>query len=398
MSEVLTDPQAEAALLAVCFQSRPARDRARTHVTGADFWNPQHEKVWQAMSRLDREQRPVEWVSMADVLSSEPAALRMLPDLTTNPAYAANVDEYANLVRAWSMRRRMRTLAARVTQECSRSTIDPATLAATMTQEFASVQRTSESQDVTGYTMRELLADPDDEPEWVIPGLLAKGDRMILTGEEGLGKSHLLRQFAIHAAAGLHPFTMEHIRPMRTLIVDCENPLRGFKRKSRRQVAWAQQHGQDPIDRIYVDPRHRMDITRDADLAAIHRLLDAWQPDLMVIGPLYRLVEGGINDDDDASPVLAALDTIHGRDVLLLTEAHAGHSQGKGKVRELRPRGSSALLGWPDFGYGMRWDEERGAVDFVPWRGDRDERNWPSSIRRARDGDRWIEHFTAESD
>jgi RecA-family ATPase len=40
----------------------------------------------------------------------------------------------------------------------------------------------------------------------VIPGLLERRDRLMLTGEEGLGKSYLLRQIAVMAAAGLDPF------------------------------------------------------------------------------------------------------------------------------------------------------------------------------------------------
>ena len=48
------------------------------------------------------------------------------------------------------------------------------------------------------------------------------------------------------------------------------------------------------------------------------------------------------------------------------------------------PRGSSALLGWPEFGYGLRWADEstkdRRIVEFVSWRGDRDERAWPSML------------------
>jgi hypothetical protein len=48
----------------------------------------------------------------------------------------------------------------------------------------------------------------------------------------------------------------------------------------------------------------------------------------------------------------------------------------------MRPRGSAALMGWPEFGYGLRWNEV-GDVDMVAWRGDRDERNWPLRIKRG---------------
>ena len=38
-------------------------------------------------------------------------------------------------------------------------------------------------------TLREILATEDEPEDWVIPGLFERGDRLILTGYEGLGLS-----------------------------------------------------------------------------------------------------------------------------------------------------------------------------------------------------------------
>ena len=70
-------------------------------------------------------------------------------------------------------------------------------------------------------------------------------------------------------------------------------------------------------------------------------------------------------------------------DCALITEHHAPH--GEGPVRSVRPVGSSLLMRWPEFGYGLRWTEDpQGAVkrtvDMVSWRGDRDEREWPDML------------------
>ncbi len=121
----------------------------------------------------------------------------------------------------------------------------------------------------------------------------------------------------------------------------------------------------------------------------LHREVDVAKPDVIVVGPLYRLTNRAIQTDDEAAPVLSALDTLRDRGCSLIIEAHAGHSRESGEggrpgERDLRPRGSSALLGWPEFGYGMRSTND-GKVRLVPWRGDRDERGWPQFLRRARD-------------
>ena len=65
-------------------------------------------------------------------------------------------------------------------------------------------------------------------------------------------------------------------------------------------------------------------------------------------------------------------------------EAHAGHGRGVDGTRDLRPRGSAALLGWPEFGLGIAPDPDDASLSrVVRWRGDRDERDWPEALRRG---------------
>ncbi len=389
--DIRSDRHAEAALLAACLVSKTARQEARRHIFGGDFDNPTHEAIWDSIASLDRQGKQVDAVTVMSDLGN-PAAKALMPGLVTMIALPDSVAEYASIVRGWSVRRKIHNAAI----QAQRDAFAPGnvgTVAAQVASKFIGIRDGGNSNDdMTAVTVAELLAETDDEPEWLIPGLLEKRDRLILTGEEGLGKSHLLRQFAIHAAAGLHPFqNVGHIPAVRTLIIDCENTWAQVRRKVRGSVDYVMRYGENPADRIMVDCTNRMDITRDRDLARIHQLLDVWQPELVVIGPLYRLVPRALQTDDDTAPVLAALDTIRDRGAALLMEAHAGHALGKGGVRDLRPRGSSSLLGWPEFGYGMRNIGSEGYADLVPWRGNREERMWPQRMVRA-DGFRWMPH------
>lgn len=212
-----------------------------------------------------------------------------------------------------------------------------------------------------------------------------RADGMFVVGRECIPthNSSLLRQIAVLTAAGLHPFRAgKHVDPVRAVIIDCENSERQVKRQLRPLHSQACISGSDPGPRVLIECTGRLDITRDRDLAEIHHLLDAMSPDMCVLGPMYRLAPRGVNSDDEAGPVLAALDTIRDRGVALLIEAHAGHAIGGDGRRNFRPRGSSALLGWPEFGYGMA-DIGGGCCDLLPWRGDRDERAWPTRLRRA---------------
>ncbi len=388
MSDRRHDADAERALLAACLTSKTARIEARRHLMRGDFDDLRHERIWDAMATLDRAGKAVEAVTLMAVVGAGTPEGALLPELVTTVGVPDNVPEYAAIVRGWAVRRKLEA-AGRSAVGLAYTEGHPGTIAAKAAAAFIAIRDgQATADDITAVTVAELLAEEDDEPDWLIPGLLERRDRLMLTGEEGLGKSHLLRQFAVSLAAGLHPFNGSRLTPGKSLIIDCENTRSQVRRKLRPAVQWAANRGIDPSEHMVVDCVNRMDITRDKDLARIHQLLDAVNPDLVVIGPLYRLVPRALQTDDDTAPVLAALDTIRDRGAALLMEAHAGHVTGERGVRNMRPRGSSSLLGWPEFGYGMRAVSE-GYADFIPWRGNREERDWPQRLRRG-DGFRWL--------
>lgn len=383
--EVPADRDTEIALLAASLESKVARAEARKTITSEDFYYGQHQAVWDAMRRLDQHGKAVDSYTVSATLTPGTLAHSLLPELVTAIGRPDSISDYAAIVRNWAQKRRLQEITTRAHQQAMAPGPLPTGFAATIANQFAGI-RDSGADDVSALTLAELLDLPDQEYDWIIPGLLERGDRLIITGEEGLGKSTVLRQIAILAAAGLHPFrTTRRIPRVKALIYDAENSRRQFLRKTRPLHTFACIHGDDPGPHVMVETVGRIDITRDRDLAKIHSLCDAMQPDVLVIGPLYRLTPRAINTDDEASPLLAALDTIKDRGIALLIEAHAGKSVGE-TGRNMAPRGSSALLGWPEFGYGMR--KLDGAVssdycDLVPWRGARDERDWPTRMRRA---------------
>jgi len=102
---------------------------------------------------------------------------------------------------------------------------------------------------------------------------------------------------------------------------------------------------------------------------------------------LHRLVPRPINNADAAAPLLAGLDTLRARGLAMVMEAHAGHAKtSDGSMRDLRPRGSAALMGWPEFGFGIAMDpkdDSHTLANLIRWRGDRDQRAWPENFRRG---------------
>lgn len=243
----------------------------------------------------------------------------------------------------------------------------------------------------------EFLDAADSPHDWVIPGLLERGDRLILTGFEGLGKSMLIRQIAVCAAAGLHPFDTGYSNryPARkVLFIDCENSEAQSRRKLR-SIAMVTKYLDSPVPTGGMRLIHRpegIDLTTIDDAAWLIERVTAHKPDILVIGPFYRLHAGNMNDEQIARRTVAVLDAARAvNNCALITEAHAGHGE-PGKTRSVRPTGSSLLLRWPEFGYGLKDNplcatEIRGIptqVDLAPWRGPRDEREWPQNLQWGR--------------
>jgi len=247
--------------------------------------------------------------------------------------------------------------------------------------------------------LHEFLAIEDPDNDWIIPGLLERGDRLIWTGFEGLGKSVIVRQLAICAAAGLHPFDpREPVKQQRVLFIDCENPDRKSRRHFRKLEYTARIKGMrvpDGAFRIIQQPAG-IDLTRDEDAAWLLERVTAHKPDLLVIGPFYRLHAADTNDERAARTVVSALDAARIKaDCALVTEAHAGH--GAGYERSVRPVGSSLLMRWPEFGYGIKpaptsEPDEQGRcrhVSVTAWRGPREERDWPRELIWGTHDDDW---------
>jgi AAA domain len=235
----------------------------------------------------------------------------------------------------------------------------------------------------------EFLAQTEDDEEWVIKGILERGDRLIWTGEEGLGKTSATRTFAVAAAAGIQPFTNEVVDPQVTLFIDAENPTRGSRRAFRKLVAMADRKGHAvPKDALWVEHRPEgLDLSQRDDRAWLAERVTAYKPDLLVIGPLYKLHSLDIREEPPARLITNVLDEIRVKaDCGLIIEAHAPHAE-PGRQRDLRPFGSSLFKRWPEFGYGISvlpGTKERKAVkqrvQVIPWRGPRGERHWPTAM------------------
>ncbi len=233
--------------------------------------------------------------------------------------------------------------------------------------------------------------------DWIVPGLFERRDRLVITGDEGGGKTMLMAQIACAMAGGLHPFSaapLEGDPEIKVAIIDCENSAGQSRRRFREMVrrvnnlrATFQLPSIDWTKRMSIEFRtDGMDLMAAHDVAWLERYVAATTPDVLVIGPLYKLHNEDMNDERAARKMVGVLDSIRARhDCMILTEAHAGHAKREDGQRNMRPRGSALFLGWPEFGFGLRGKaaqdpNQQGCAELVPWRGQRERRAFPEEL------------------
>lgn len=232
--------------------------------------------------------------------------------------------------------------------------------------------------------IHEFLNGPEDY-DWLIPGLLEKGDRLLITGGEGSGKSVLNRQLAVTAAAGVHPFTGVRTDPVQVLLVDLENPEKLLRRHLRGLTNHARSIGRPvPVGGLRIESHAPgIDLNSVTDRTWLEEKCRSVRPELLVIGPLYRMHASDMNSEEAARHLTRVIDGIraeHGCSILM--ETHSPH--GYQGARSLRPIGSSLFMRWPEFGYGLKArDGDTTNFQFLPWRGPRDEREFPDQLMRG---------------
>ncbi len=178
----------------------------------------------------------------------------------------------------------------------------------------------------------EMLASEPAPIDWLVEGVVARGTLTMLAGREKEGKSMLCQALAATVAAGGGRVGGLDCRPGRVLIIDAENGRAVIHRRVRG-LGLELGHA----------PQLRFVVTRGFDLrhglAELERVVEAVEPDLLVLDSWRSLWGGKENDSDE---VAACLDPVRsfGRDRNLGTILIHHMSRGRDGAAEYR--GSTA--------------------------------------------------------
>ncbi len=375
-----------------------------------DFYDPRHEMIATAILGMLRRDVPVDPLTVAAELDKVGLLRRAggalaLSQLAGDAPVGPSAPYYAEIVRNDRIRRYRHDCAVRLAEMTNTPAAveDLPEIEARHLADLAGCPPPLDGGDLwdpqrySARTIRYRLDKPDD---WLTPGLIARLDRVMVTGVEGVSKSTVLRQVGGCVAAGLNPWNGARVADgHRTLILDCENTDRQITNGTRWLGARIEHRmytrGWD--ERLHIVDRSEGINLLGRDVPFLRKLVESFRPDLLILGPMYKLMRGDPNKDSDVLEVLSVLDEIRVKhDLALIIEAHSPLAQG-GNERPVRPFGSSVQLRWPEIGFGLRPDvrpevqEDRtesdmrhGRISYMelaPWRGQRERRDWPSHIR-----------------
>jgi len=392
---------AEMAVLSGAFQSSNIADAL--HLTSAQFYDPAHGEMWDAIRALRAKNVTPDLPGiLAHLGAKDDRAYRvanLIMDMVHVPGIAANAPHHAETVADRAERRRLLTGVIPGAQQRLLDLGQPLDVAvAYMEQGLAGTGGLDHEADAL-LSFEEFIGQPLPPLEWVIPDLLARGERLVVTGTEGAGKSTWLRQIAVCASAGVHPLTLRTMSPRNVLVIDCENPNRiMINRFAELGEVMRQSHRKPQNLSIRRFPQG-IDLGRVEDRMRLRRLCQITQPDLLVVGPAYKMYLGGSNqrEEDLARIVASALDGLREEFGFALILEHHMPKAG-GSNRDLAPIGSSLWMRWPEFGLGLKLVEGDGLdfthrqAEIIPWRGGRDDRPWPAYLSSGGVGELpWID-------
>ena len=381
------DLEAERALLGSMLLSRSAIDTVRYQVVADDFYRSLHGHLFTAIVEAWKH-GAVDTVTVADHLRGVELpgdASQFLRQLQAEAPAAVNANAYAKIVVDAATLRALIGAAGRIAEAAYENPPEIADVL-TLAHDLVSDAEARPLNRAPDLDLDQFTAG-DCGYEWLVRGLLERMDRLLIVAAEGFGKTTLIRQLAVQFSQGLHPFRTDLIEPLRVLLIDCENPVTLARRKLRalRDLA-AKELGSDynpePF-RVIMRPEG-IDVTRRSDALWLRERVAANNPDVLFIGPIYKLHEAEDEKSSDVRQVQKVLDHVRTfQDCAVVMETHAPHESFR-KGGQLRPAGSRLWLRWPEFVMTLEPDASDDKLAKVRYaKGPRDERDWPTTLVRS---------------
>lgn len=203
-------------------------------------------------------------------------------------------------------------------------------------------------------TFHTIMEEPLQPIDWLVEKLIPAGNRGVIFGEYGSFKSWFLLDLAIHVAAGRALFGQFSVPQSRKVVfIDEEMSERTLRRRVKLLAEGAGLHTEDLPFRAVSHAGIRFDGEQVRQL--LQELQEeGFDPDVIVVETLRRVIEGSENDAEDVSKFWHNVLPIFGAGKTLLVSHHMRKpgTMGPGDSRH-RASGSTDILAGGDCSYAI---------------------------------------------
>lgn len=211
----------EAALLGALLINPVGIENVKQILTPEDFYDPIHRRIYTSMLDLHAQQKPVDYLTLAEYLSEtnaldEIGGIDFLASLATVPPTALHLDSYARIVADLALRRRVLGAASQIAQLAFDQNLPLETILQSSEQVLAEAWRGRESHRIVGIRqateqfIKKLQAQREHKDKHIIrSGFISldaviagfqEGNLIVVAGRPGTGKTTFLLNLAYHAA------------------------------------------------------------------------------------------------------------------------------------------------------------------------------------------------------
>ena len=376
--EVPHDLLAEKAVIGACLINQKARQKAVDLLSPSDFYSPQLSGAFVVIVTQHHAGQAVDSVTVAGA----GVPMSVINEAKTEVPVSGNISTYAARIQQLAMLRRTIAWSTDLKQKAFDQDGEAVLEQLSNTPEMAIGYGGSVEPGIEASELRKI----DTTQRFIVPNLLTRDDRLIITGPEGFGKSELLAQWAVMTASGIEWFSRAPFDPnLKVLFVDLENSISSIKERFVRLLDAA---GSRYPNSLFIKSRPQgLNILNAADERWLDQLFNEHKPDAVFLGPLYKAFSGSERmptaGEEAAAAAARCFDRLRVKhNCALVIEAHSPHGE-SGDRAGLRPYGASLWRRWPEFGFGLKPTGTDGAT-LVAWRGARHrDRVYPETIRKG---------------
>ena len=155
----------------------------------------------------------------------------------------------------------------------------------------------TEAESVKTITLSALDSTDKKPIPWVVKNYLATGDKIVLAGEPGVGKSFVALDLAIALATGTKWIVMDTVQS-RVLYCDEENG-EGMIGQRLQMLTRGSYRGKIPDDRLCVTYQNGISFSNPAKWKSLLGIVDRFEPDFIVFDSLVRFHNLNENDNSE---------------------------------------------------------------------------------------------------